>query len=224
MSEPATSSAVPTEPIPLSQADPSRDLDVVRSLWSDYLTWVNAEVNDRYGISFEIDEILERNLADLTPFQPPGGRLLLAGDVGIGCLQSIGEEVGEIKRLYVHPDARGTGLGRRLLEGLLEAADDMGHRRVRLDSVRFMQAAHSLYHSAGFVEIGPYEQSEIPPEVWDLFIDPDRHDATLGSSGRRHSGQPAAGPPEVSGSSKTGRQPKMKIPRIRMAHERLPPV
>lgn len=58
------------------------DLRIVRSLWSNYLTWVNAEVHDRYGISFDIDEILERNLAALTPFQPPGGRLLLVGDDG----------------------------------------------------------------------------------------------------------------------------------------------
>lgn len=142
----------------------------MRSLWSDYLTWVNAGVNDQYGISFDIEEILERNLADLTPFQPPDGRLLLVGEVGIGCLRSIGEEIGEIKRMYVHPDARGTGLGRRLLTGLLEAAEEIGYRRVRLDSVRFMEAAHSLYRSAGFEEIAPYEQSEIPPEFWDHWV------------------------------------------------------
>ncbi len=169
MPEPDSSPAR-TEPVPLRQADPRRDLGIVRSLWSNYLTWVNAEVNDRYGISFDIDEILERNLADLTRFQPPGGRLLLVSDVGIGCLQSIGEDVGEIKRMYVHPNARGTGLGRQLLDGLLEAAEEMGCRRVRLDSVRFMTAAHSLYHSAGFVEIAPYEQSEIPPEFWDHWV------------------------------------------------------
>lgn len=158
------------EAVPLRQADPTRDLGVVRALWSDYLTWVNAGVHDRYGIAFDIDEILERNLSDLTPFQPPGGRLLLADDVGIGCLRGIGEDVGEIKRMYVHPDARGAGLGRRLLGGLLDAADEIGYQRVRLDSVRFMEAAHSLYRSAGFVDIAPYEQSEIPAEFWDHWV------------------------------------------------------
>ncbi len=152
------------------QADPDRDLAVVRALWSDYLAWVNVELGQRYGISFPIDEILERNLADLTPFQPPRGRLLLADDVGIGALQPIGDEVGEIKRMFVSPAARGGGVGRRLLEGLLAGADDVGYRRVRLDSVRFMDAAHALYRSAGFVEIAPYEQSEIPPEYWDRWL------------------------------------------------------
>lgn len=170
MPDPDSPSADLTELVGLRQADPGQDLHIVRSLWSDYLTWVNAGVNDRYGISFDIDEILERNLADLTPFQPPNGRLLLAGDVGVGCLRSIGEEVGEIKRMYVRPEGRGTGRGRQLLEGLLAAADDMGCQRVRLDSVRFMEAAHALYRSAGFVEIAPYEQSEIPPEFWDHWV------------------------------------------------------
>ena len=154
----------------LRQADPERDLAVVRALWLDYLTWVNGELEARYGFTFPIEEILERNLADLTPFEPPRGRLLLADDVGIGCLQPIGEDVGEIKRMFVHPDARGTGVGRRLLDGLLAAGDQVGYRRIRLDSVRFMDAAHGLYRSAGFVEIGPYEESEIPPEYWEYWV------------------------------------------------------
>ena len=152
------------------RADPGRDLEVVGSLWGEYLTWVNGELGQRYGVSFPIDEILERNLADLTPFLPPRGRLLLVGDIGVGCLQPIGEDIGEIKRMYVKPDARGAGVGRRLLEGLLEAAEEAGCHRVRLDSVRFMDAAHALYRGAGFVEIEPYEESEIPPEFWHLWV------------------------------------------------------
>lgn len=170
MSERSTSPAVSPQPARLRQAGPDRDLAVVRSLWNDYLTWVNVGLEECYGISFDMDEILERNLADLTPFQPPHGRLLVADDVGIGCLRAIGDGIGEIKRMYVHPDARGTGLGRRLLDGLLEAADDLGYQRIRLDSVRFMEAAHCLYRSAGFTEIDPYKQSEIPPEFWGHWI------------------------------------------------------
>jgi GNAT superfamily N-acetyltransferase len=157
-------------PVSIRQADPIRDLAVVRDLWNDYLVWVNAGLEEHYGFSFDIGEILERNVADLAPFQPPHGRLLLADDVGVGCLRSIGDDVGEIKRMYVRPEARGTGLGRSLLGALLEAADTAGYERVRLDSVRFMEAAHKLYRSAGFKEIEPYEHSEIPPEFWDYWV------------------------------------------------------
>ncbi len=154
----------------LHQADPGEDLGVVGSMWGDYLAWVNGELDRRYGISFPIAEILERNLADLTPLQPPRGRLLLIGEVGVGCLQPIGEDIGEIKRMYVRPDVRGAGLGRRLLDGLVTSADEVGYRRVRLDSVRFMETAHALYRSAGFTEIEPYEQNEIPPEYWEHWV------------------------------------------------------
>ena len=113
-------------------------------------------------------------MADLTPFTPPQGSLRLADDAngaaGIACLQQIRPGVGEIKRMYVRPEARGAGIGRALLAGVLQDARAASYQRVRLDSVRFMHAAHSLYRSAGFVERAPYEESEIPPEFWSRWI------------------------------------------------------
>ena len=159
------------------QADPAADADVLRRLWWEYLHWADGELRRLYGVSMPMDEILEENLADPSPFLPPHGRLLLAGDVGVGCLRRIGEGVGEIKRMYVRPDQRGTGLGRRLLDELLLAADQQGYGTVRLDSVRFMHAAHSLYRSAGFVEISPYAESEIPPELWPHWVFMERRPA-----------------------------------------------
>lgn len=152
----------------------AEDQAAVRALWHAYLTWVNRELDNQYGISFAIEEILERNMADLTPFRPPRGSLRLAEDttgaVGIACLQQIGPNVGEIKRMYVRPEARGAGIGRALLAGVLEDARAADYQRVRLDSVRFMHAAHALYQSAGFVERGPYKESEIPPEFWSYWL------------------------------------------------------
>lgn len=158
----------------IRQANFAEDRADVRALWHDYLAWVNTELDKQYSISFPIEEILERNLADLSPFGPPRGRLLLASDsegaVGIACLQPIGQEVGEVKRMYVRPRARGTGLGRELLAGLLDSAREAGYRSVRLDSVRFMHAAHALYRSVGFTDIGAYKESEIPPEFWRYWV------------------------------------------------------
>ena len=62
-------------PARIRQADPIRDLAVVRDPWNDYLVWVNAGLEEHCGFSFDIEEILERNVADLAPFQPPHGRL-----------------------------------------------------------------------------------------------------------------------------------------------------
>jgi L-amino acid N-acyltransferase YncA len=66
--------------------------------------------------------------------------------------------------MYVEPARRGEGIGRALLDELLSAARDAGYERVRLDSPDFMTAAHGLYRSRGFTEIGPYPESEIPDE------------------------------------------------------------
>ncbi len=57
-----------------------------------------------------------------------------------------------------------------LLEKLLSEAKEVGYSEVRLDSARFMHAAHSLYRSAGFQEIDPYPESEIPPEFQEHWI------------------------------------------------------
>ena len=72
--------------------------------------------------------------------------------------------------MYVRPNYRGRGLGRRILEELLSEAREISYAEVRLDSARFMEAAHSLYRSAGFQEIDPYEESEIPPEFQEHWI------------------------------------------------------
>jgi len=101
-------------------------------------------------------------------FQPPDGRLLLAFDgdeaFGIGCLRRIGPGTAEIKRMYVDPSHRCRGSGRAILDQLVVAARLAGYARIRLDSSEFMAAAHRLYRSTGFDDIGPYPESEIPDE------------------------------------------------------------
>jgi len=93
-------------------------------------------------------------------YAPPGGRLLLAfaGAEPAGCiaLRKIGEKVGEMKRLWVKPGFRGTGLGRRLAETLMTEARAIGYRAIRLDTLPSMKAAQALYASLGFKDIPPY--------------------------------------------------------------------
>ena len=81
---------------------------------------------------------------------------------GIGCLKPITDEIGEVKRMYVDPSFRNIGAGRAILQALLEAAKATGYQKVRLDSPKFMVAAHALYRSAGFHDIPFYPEVEIP--------------------------------------------------------------
>ena len=61
-----------------------------------------------------------------------------------------------MKRLYVSPLGRGTGLGRALTLEVLDQAKKMGYRRVRLDTLRSMTNAMALYEKLGFSEVEPY--------------------------------------------------------------------
>jgi ribosomal protein S18 acetylase RimI-like enzyme len=98
-------------------------------------------------------------------YAPPRGRLLLAwlDEQPAGCvaLRPLGEETCEMKRLYVRPAARRSGLGRTLVERLIAEARDAGYRRLRLDTVPSMAAAQRLYTALGFVEIAPYVQNPV---------------------------------------------------------------
>jgi len=152
-----------------------RDLDAVRGLWLDYLTWGNDELEARYGFRFPVLEAVERDIATVDKFQPPEGRLLLSfeGDappVGTACMRRIASDTCEIKRMWVDPKHRRSGAGRTLLEQLITMARTAGYRRMRLDSPDFMTAAHGLYRSSGFTEIGPYAESEIPQEYRSHWI------------------------------------------------------
>ena len=163
----------------IHQAETDEDRALIRELFWEYLEWANTRLNEEYGINFDIKSMLEQDMAKLEVFLPPYGRLFLAIEgaraAGIACMRRIRKDIGEIKRMYVRPEFRRRGIGRALLEALIAEAQEIGYTTVRLDSTRFMGAAHSLYRSVGFHEIEPYTGSEIPPEFQQNWIFMEKH-------------------------------------------------
>jgi ribosomal protein S18 acetylase RimI-like enzyme len=141
----------------LRQAVSPEDVATARALFEEY--------QQSLGFSLCFQNF-DAELAGLPgAYAPPSGRLLLAfeGDAPAGCvaLRKIGDEICEMKRLWVRPGFRGTGLGRRLAEALMAEARTIGYRRVRLDTLPSMRAAQALYASLGFRDIPPYNDHPI---------------------------------------------------------------
>jgi GNAT superfamily N-acetyltransferase len=66
---------------------------------------------------------------------------------------------GEIKRMWVHPEWRGAGLGSRILRFLEAEAVALGHRIVRLDTRRVLPEAIALYERSGYRAIERYNEN-----------------------------------------------------------------
>jgi GNAT superfamily N-acetyltransferase len=100
-------------------------------------------------------------------FEPPRGVFLVGYEDGraiaFGGLARYDETTGEIRRMYVSPDARGRGLSRRILEALEDEASALGYTAVRLETGNRQSEALGLYRSAGYESIakyGPYMNDE----------------------------------------------------------------
>ena len=96
-------------------------------------------------------------------YRPPHGTFVVArsdGDpVACGGVQPIDEHTAEIKRMWVHDDWRGAGLGSRLLRHLEAVALDLGHGLVRLDTNRTLGEAVAMYERAGYRHIERYNDN-----------------------------------------------------------------
>jgi len=105
----------------------------------------------------------EEELAELPGCyaEPEGGIWLATGSAGVVALRPI-EGACEMKRLYVAPHARGTGLGRRLAAHCIEQARQRGYRTMRLDTLATMDAANHIYQALGFEETEAYYDNPLP--------------------------------------------------------------
>ena len=105
-------------------------------------------------------------------YAAPKGCFLLAylEDQPIGCvaLHEWGEGITEMKRLYVQPQTRGLGVGRKLVEEIINQAKTIGYSRIYLDTIPVMEKAQTLYRAIGFTEIAPYRYN---PNKGTLFFE-----------------------------------------------------
>ena len=99
-------------------------------------------------------------LPDAADYRPPQGAVLVAfaGNRALACvcLHSLSPGLGEVKRLYVAPQARGQGLARRLMTAIEDQARAFGMTRLNLDTNEALTDAIALYRATGWQDTAPY--------------------------------------------------------------------
>ena len=150
--ESATTPVSQSHAIAIARAT-AADLPEVRRLFEEYAASIGFSL-DFQGFDEEVASLPGR-------YAPPTGALLLARGAGCVALRTLDADACEMKRLYVRPAFRGSGLGRRLVEAILDEARALGFASIKLDTVPSMGSAIALYESLGFRDVPPYTKNPI---------------------------------------------------------------
>jgi ribosomal protein S18 acetylase RimI-like enzyme len=143
--------------IKIMQVESEEQLVHIRELFKEYAQ----------SLGFDLDfQNFEKEFSELPgEYVPPHGCLFLAfyGKKIAGCvaLRPFSKGICEMKRLYVRPEFRGKGIGKRLSTIIIKRAREIGYQAMRLDTIPTMKEANALYKMLGFKEIAPYRYNPI---------------------------------------------------------------
>ena len=158
--------------VQLRRVESAAELAAAAALARAFGDWATEQIRLELGIV--VPPEADHPVAVLDELLASGGRVYVAevdGEaVGVGALKLLSSTVGEIKRMFVRPSARGAGAGRAIVLQLVADARELGCTSVVLESASFMHPAHALYRSVGFVESGSYEGREFENVEHDVSI------------------------------------------------------
>ena len=153
---------------PIRHATSAADIAQARALFEEYAAGLGVDLCFQ-GFAGELAALPGA-------YAPPRGCLLLAGppDAAVACValrplpgaDAANGRVGEVKRLYVRPEARGRALGERLVRTLLDVARAAGYRELKLDTLAAMTSARQLYERLGFGACSPYYHNPLAGVVY----------------------------------------------------------
>lgn len=148
--------------------------DLLKEYYALMISRVEADGGDVGDGSQAIEEFW----GEVDKYMPPEGRLFLAlGDdgemIGCGTMKKIKPDTAELKRLYVKPKARGTGLGRHLVDRRIAAAREMGIKTLLVDTLKANVEMQGLYRSLGFEEVDAFPESatyQLLPQLLPMMV------------------------------------------------------
>jgi ribosomal protein S18 acetylase RimI-like enzyme len=133
------------------------DLVEVRRMMQEYVAWIGSDLSFQ-GFAQELEGLPG-------DYAPPDGLLLVArlgGDItGMVALRRRDAKRCEMKRLFVRPAGRGSGVGRALAMRVIQEARARGYVEMVLDTLPIMGRAQEMYVTLGFRDIEPYYPSPI---------------------------------------------------------------
>jgi putative acetyltransferase len=143
-------------------ADTDQEFEQAKVLFLEYAASLDIDLSFQ-NFSKELESV--RLQYDL-----PTGALILAykNDALAGCagIRRLDDDTGELKRMYVRPEFRGLSLGKELLEKAIQAANALGYRKLRLDTLASMTTARRLYEASGFEAIEAYYYNPIKDVIY----------------------------------------------------------
>lgn len=147
------------------------------------LGWVvernGAVYAHEYGWGLKAEALFARIVSDFqNGYDPDRERCWIAEQAGerVGCVFLVRktDRVAQLRMLLVEPQARGTGLGKRLVEECTRFARRAGYRKIVLWTNRVLSAARHIYQTAGyrFVKTERHDDLDTDPvfEVWELQL------------------------------------------------------
>lgn len=138
------------------------DNQAILTMWREYIE------RTRTSLEFQQNEVEFTRFPE--GYEAPHGIVLLAeveSEIA-GCIavRRHSAEICEMKRLYVHPYARGLGLGRRLVGEIVKQARRFGYHEMRLDVLQEFDHARRLYLDFGFTTAQPITNNPVPGTVF----------------------------------------------------------
>jgi len=130
----------------IEQKDNAQVAALIRSVLIEYNV---PKVGTAYADA-ALDCMFETYLADKSAYFVVEDNGTLIGGAGIAPLENGPEDVAELQKMYFLPQARGTGMGSKMMDTCLAFAKAEGFERCYLETMPYMEAAQKLYRKSGF--------------------------------------------------------------------------
>jgi ribosomal protein S18 acetylase RimI-like enzyme len=128
------------------------EIIAAKNLILEYIQWLDQDLCYQ-NINDELNNFPEK-------YKEPEGAFIIAKDNSniVGCvgIRKIENNICEMKRLFVNDNYKGKGIGKRLVEIIIEEAKNKNYKKIRLDTLGTMESALKIYYKNGFNKIEPY--------------------------------------------------------------------